>query len=77
MLFPYAGYCGMGRTELKRFRVLVESLTSLPESPGTGMKILQNFQKFRILWHGRTELTEVPGKYENAVPVPRVFVAVA
>ena len=25
------------------------------------MKVLQNFQKFRVLWHGRTELTEVPG----------------
>ena len=25
------------------------------------MKVLQNFQKFRVLWHGRTELTEVLG----------------
>ena len=41
------------------------------------MKVLQNFQKFRVLWYGRTELTEVPGRYENAVPVPRVFVALA
>ena len=29
-----------------------------------GMKVLQNLQKFRALWHGRTELTEVPGGYE-------------
>ena len=28
-----------------------ESLTELPEVPGTGMKVLQNFQKFRVLWH--------------------------
>ena len=25
------------------------------------MKVLQNFQKFRVLWHGRTELPAVPG----------------
>ena len=58
--------------------------------PGKGMGILQNLQKFRVrvrkcyvhnsqkfrvLWHGRTELTEVPGRHKNAVPVPRVFVA--
>ena len=49
--------------------------TELPEVPGTGTKVLQNFQTFRVLWHGRTELTEVPGRYENAVPVPQIFVA--
>ena len=37
------------------------------------MKVLQNFQKFRVLWHGLTELTEVPGRYKNAVPVPWVL----
>ena len=37
--------------------------------------MLQNSQKFRVLWHGRAELTEVPGRYQNAVPVPQVFVA--
>ena len=47
--------------------------TKLTEVPGTGIRVLQNFQKFRVLWHGRTELTEVPGRYENAVPVPRVL----
>ena len=44
---PYPGYCGTGRTELA-------------EVSGTGMKVLQNFHKFRVLWHGRTKLTEVP-----------------
>ena len=47
--------------------------TQLTEVPGTGMKVLQNFQKFGLLWHGRTELTEVPGKHKNAVPVPQVL----
>ena len=37
------------------------------------MKVLQNFQKFRVLWDGRAELTEVLGRYKNAVPVPRVL----
>ena len=43
-----------------------------------GTEVLQNSQNFRLLlrllWHGRTELTEVPGRYKNAVPVPRVLV---
>ena len=59
----------------------------MSEFPGKGMGILQNLQfrvrvrkchvthKFRVLWHGRTELTEFPGRYKNAAPVPRVFVA--
>ena len=50
-----------------------ECATELTEVPGTGMKVLQNFQKFRVLWHGRIKLSEVPGRYENAVPVPRVL----
>ena len=37
------------------------------------MDVLQNSQKFRVLWHGRTELGEVPARYKNAVPVPRVL----
>ena len=41
------------------------------------MKVLQNSQKFKVLWHGRTELTEVTGRYKNAVPVPLVYVALA
>ena len=54
-----------------------ECRTDFPEVPGTGMKVLQNFQKFRVLWHRRTELPEVPGRYKHAVLVPRVFVAPA
>ena len=34
-LYPYLGYFGTG-------------LTELAEVPGTGMKVLQNFQKFRV-----------------------------
>ena len=50
-----------------------ECPTELTEVLGTGMRVLQNFQKFRVLWQGRTELAEVPGRYKNAVPVPRVL----
>ena len=50
-----------------------ECPTELIEVPGTGMKVLQNFQKFRALWHEGTELTEVPGRCKNFLPVPRVF----
>ena len=35
VLYPYPGYCGTGRTELK-------------EVPGTGMNVLKNSQKFRV-----------------------------
>ena len=28
-----------------------ESLNELPQVSGTGMKVLQNFQNFRVLWH--------------------------
>ena len=45
--------------------------TGLTEFPGTGVKVLQNFHKFRELWNGRTDLTELPGRYKNAVLVPR------
>ena len=37
------------------------------------MKVLQNSQKFRVLWRGRTELPEIPGGYKYDVPVPRVL----
>ena len=37
-----------------------ESLAERPEVPG-------------IVAHGRTELTQVPGKYKNAAPLPRVL----
>ena len=59
-VYPYLGYCA-------------EGLGELTEVPGTGIKPLQNSQKFRVLRHGRTELTEVPGRYNNVVPVPRVL----
>ena len=48
-----------------------------PEVPGTGMKVLQNFQNFRVLWQRLTELPEILGRYKHAVPAPRVFVAPA
>ena len=51
--------------------------TELTEAPGTGMTVLHNFRNFRVLWHGCTELTEVPGRYEKAVPVPRVCAELA
>ena len=54
---------------------------------GTGIKFLLNFQNFpvryesltnrpqvRVLWLGYTELPEVPGRYNHAVPVRRVVV---
>ena len=64
MMYPYPGYCGTG-------------LRKLTEVPGTGIKVLQNLQNFRVLWHARTELPAVSGRYKHAVPVPLVFLAPA
>ena len=83
-LYPYPGYCAEGiplpRVLCRRsYRTYRSSgygygcLTELTEVPGTGIKPLQNSQKFRVLWPGRTELTEVPVRYKNVVPVPRVL----
>ena len=57
-VYPYPGYC------------LCHTLAEGTEVPGLGMgilqtyinsgcgtEVLQNSQKFRVLWHGRTELT--------------------
>ena len=59
-LYRHSGYCDEGRTELT-------------EISGMGITPLQNSLKFRVLWHGRIELTEVTGRYKNVVPVPRVW----
>ena len=75
------GYC---KKDIPVPRVLCHSLTEVTQVTGKGMGILQNLQKFRVYGYGsvteltevrRTELTEVPGRDENAVPAPRIFVA--
>ena len=35
--------------------------TELPEAHDPCVKVSQNPQKFRVVWHGRTGLTEVSG----------------
>ena len=69
---PRVLWHGAYRTH-KRSGFGYECPTELTEVPGTGMNVLENFKKFRVLWHARTELAEVPGRYKNAVPVPRVL----
>ena len=49
------------------------SLADLREDSGTGMEVLQNSQKFRVRDGHLPELTEVPDRYPNVVPVPRVL----
>ena len=45
------------------------SLTELTyfQVPGTCMEVLQKSQKFRVLWHGRTDITEVRGTGMNGI----------
>ena len=47
-------------------------LTELPEVSGTGIEVLQNFQKFRVLWDVRTELTKLPGGYKCCTRTPGI-----
>ena len=57
-----AGYCGTGCTELTEIPGTgMNVLQKTNRSSGTGMKVLQNFQKFRVVRHGCPELLEVPG----------------
>ena len=42
-----------------KFRVRVWGSYRTFENSGYGTDVLQNTQKFRVLWHGRTELTYV------------------
>ena len=51
----------------------MQVLTS--RSSGYGFGSLAELQESWVLWHGCTECTGVPGRYGNAGPVPRVFVA--
>ena len=81
------GHCNKG---IPVPRVFCRGLTEVTRVPGKGRGILQNLQRFRVrvrklyrsrklrvLWRGRTELTEVAGMFKNAAPVPRVFLALA
>ena len=41
----------------------MDVVTELAEVPGTGVEATRNSKKFRVLWQGRMELTDVvPGK---------------
>ena len=71
MLYPYPGLSHGAYRANRSSGYGYECPAEFTEVPGAGMKVLQNFQKYRALWHGRTELTEVPGRYKNAVPVAR------
>ena len=58
LLFNFARLCSVGFVDSGYG---YESLTELPEVSVTGMEVLQNFQKFRVLWHSHTEPKEEPG----------------
>ena len=67
------GIVATGVQNLQKFHVRVWMSYILTGVTGSGMKVSPNSQKFLVLWHGRTELTERPGRYKHAVPVPRVL----
>ena len=53
MMYPYPEYCGTDLSNRTHGSSgdEYESLRELPGVPGTGMKVLQYFQNFRVLWH--------------------------
>ena len=55
--FSKVGFCWVCGFKV---RVWESYRTSTYRSFGLGYKTLTNSQKFRVLWSGRTELTEVP-----------------
>ena len=71
-VYPYPGYCATALQKSQKFRVRVWGSYITYRSSAYGTEVLQNSQEFRVLWHGRTELT-----YVIYVPVPWVFVALA
>ena len=61
-VYPYPGYCATVLQKSQKFRVRVWGSYRTYKSSGYGYESV-------------AELTEVPGRYKNAVPIPRVFVA--
>ena len=74
-VYPYRGYCATDLQKSQKVRVRVWGYYRTYRSSGYGTEVLHNSQMFWVLWHGRTKLTEVSGRYAYAVPLPRVFVA--
>ena len=65
------GVCQVMLCRVCGFRVRgMEVLQNLTEVPAKGTEVLQNSQKFRVLYGSLTKLTEVPGGYMNVVLVP-------
>ena len=44
-----------------------------PEVSGTGIEVLQNSHRFRVLWHGVQNLQKFRAGTKNAVPIPWVL----
>ena len=70
-LYRHPGYCAEG---IPLLQVLCRRSYRTYRSSGLGYRTLTELTEVPgILWHGRTELIEVPGRYKNVVPVPRYY----
>ena len=67
-MYPYPGYCGTGLTELTEYPGTGMKVIWNLQKFRTGMKLLQSFQNFRVLKHGRTEVPKVPGSLPYPYP---------
>lgn len=77
MLYLYpAGFCGKGVHNPQKFRIRVmDAIGNLQEFQMRAQVSCKTYKPFayEILWHLRTELTEVPRRKKQYVPAPRVL----
>ena len=83
-LYRHPGYCAEGlpsprvlcRRSYRNYRSSGYGhgcLIELTDVQGIGITPSHYSQKFRVLWHRRTEPTYVPSRYKSVVPLPRVL----
>ena len=75
-VYPYPGlFVPQSYRSHRSFRIRVwESYSNVQKFRVRVRKCYRSHKRFRVSWHVWTELTQVPGRYKNAVPVPREFV---
>ena len=72
--YPYPGYCATILQKSQKFRVRVWGSYRTYRSSGYGYGSVTDLTEVPgIVARACTELTQVPGRYKNAVPASRVY----
>ena len=73
-VYPYPGYCATVLQKSQKFRVRVWGSYRTYRSSGYGYGSVTDLTEVPgIVARACTELTQVPGRYKNAVPASRVY----